>query len=54
MRKRQARIVDATIIAAPSSTKNIKSAERDPRCTRRRKANNGVCHEHERKLVMLY
>jgi IS5 family transposase len=25
-----------------------------PRCTRRRRANNGVCHEHERKLVMLY
>src|SRR5438876_7336302 len=24
------------------------------RCTRRRRANNGVCHEHERKLVMLY
>ena len=24
------------------------------RCTRRRRASNGVCHEHERKLVMLY
>ena len=24
------------------------------RCTRRRRATSGVCHEHERKLVMLY
>jgi hypothetical protein len=24
------------------------------RCIRRRRATNGVCHEHERKLVMLY
>ena len=46
-------IVDATIIHAPSSTKNgRRSVIR--RCTRRRRASSGVCHEHECKLVMLY
>ncbi len=34
-------IVDATIIAAPSATKNDKG-ERDPRCTRRRRATGGI------------
>jgi IS5 family transposase len=33
-------IVDATIIAAPSSTKTPRARE-IPRCTRRRKATNG-------------
>ncbi len=34
-------VVDATLIAAPSSTKNS-SGERDPRCTRPRRATNGT------------
>ena len=34
-------VVDATIVAAPSSTKN-KDGERDPRCTRRRRATSGT------------
>jgi IS5 family transposase len=34
-------IVDATIIHAPSSTKN-KSGERDPPCARRARASNGI------------
>ncbi len=35
-------IVDATIISAPSTTKNA-SIERDPRCTKSRRASSGVC-----------
>jgi IS5 family transposase len=34
-------IVDATIIHAPTSTKN-REQKRDPRCTRRRKASSGT------------
>jgi transposase, IS5 family len=34
-------IVDATIINAPSSTKNADKA-RDPRCIRRRRATSGI------------
>ena len=34
-------IVDATIIAAPSSTKNA-SGKRDPKCTRPSKATSGI------------
>ena len=34
-------VVDATLIAAPSSTKNS-SGERSPRCTRPRRATNGT------------
>jgi len=34
-------IVNATIISAPSSTKN-RTTERDPRCSRRRRANSGA------------
>jgi IS5 family transposase len=46
-------IVDATILHAPSSTKN-REQQRDPESTRPKKAISGVCHEHERKLVMPY
>jgi hypothetical protein len=45
--------VDATIVHAPSSIKNQKQ-ERDPEMHQTRKASNGVCHEHERKLLILY
>jgi len=44
-------IVDATLIGAPSSTKNADKT-RDPemhRCIRRARANSGVCHEHRRQ-----
>jgi IS5 family transposase len=41
-------IVDATIIGAPSSTKNA-DKRATPRCTRRAKASSGVCHEHRRQ-----
>ena len=40
-------IVDATIIAASSSTRN--SASETQRCTRRRRATDGVCHEPRRQ-----
>src|ERR1700692_2623967 len=46
-------IVDATIIHAASSTQNTEQ-KRDPEMHQTRRASNGVCHEHERKLVMLY
>jgi hypothetical protein len=38
---REGTIVDATLIAAPSSTKN-EEGERDRRCTNRRKAISGI------------
>src|SRR4051812_41880384 len=38
-------IVDATLIAASPSTKN-EAGKRDPQIIPRRRAINGVCHEH--------
>src|SRR4249919_3552887 len=38
-------IVDATLIAASPSTKN-QAGKRDPQMLLRRRAINGVCHEH--------
>ena len=38
-------IVDATIISAPSSTKNV-DKQRDPEMRQTKKGNQWVCHEH--------
>ena len=42
---RQGTIVDATLINAPSSTKN-KDGKRDPEMHQTKKGNQYVCHEH--------
>ena len=41
LRLREGTIIDASIIEAPSSTKN-RAGERDPECTRRRRGTSGI------------